>query len=492
MSDQSPPLSAAAISAAGGALDSSVRSRVRNWARAFQIRGVQPFAPAMASPPTITKSAGNTSSVNASYVNNAVQYNGQSGVFTWLGGQFVATTVAGGIPTYTDQKITLSDASKAASGVNRVKFLTDSPQIDCNLVEGQGLQFNVLVDGVLAYRSKPVAPSNSGNCRWWKIDFGTNTFTYACDMTLAPPTAGGSGHAQNDVITFPNGLVCRVTNVTGGVINNMTVQSPESFSTSTPGVLSQVSTTGTGTGATVNPLFLARRNTTRTLREIELIFTAGSQFLGVVLATGATILPALVNNAMPKVVFVGDSITEGTYLAYTGGHLASNIAQRLGWWEQHQISAQGGTGWNIANGTSQAWSATSRKADFIAQAADIYVFMGSQNDTAGAALQSSVTATLSAIQTALPNALCVGIGNIMGDSTTLCASIAAGWADASLDQTRLRFINNHSPNKWFPSATYTGDYGTVSDFNHPSNAGIEVFSGLAAYNIANAVQAMVL
>ena len=258
MSDQSPPLSAAAISAAGGALDSSVRSRVRNWARAFQIRGVQPFAPAMASPPTITKSAGNTSSVNASYVNNAVQYNGQSGVFTWLGGQFVATTVAGGIPTYTDQKITLSDASKAASGVNRVKFLTDSPQIDCNLVEGQGLQFNVLVDGVLAYRSKPVAPSNSGNCRWWKIDFGTNTFTYACDMTLAPPTAGGSGHAQNDVITFPNGLVCRVTNVTGGVINNMTVQSPESFSTSTPGVLSQVSTTGTGTGATVNPLFLAR------------------------------------------------------------------------------------------------------------------------------------------------------------------------------------------------------------------------------------------
>ena len=474
---------------------SKYNQRIRRWARDFA--GPRDRFGVMSSPPTLTKGSTQTSSVNSSYVNNSVQVNGQDVRLSWLGGPYIDVTSVS-IPTKSLQNVTQLNASKASSGLTRVRFMTDSPAVDFCFVEGNGLDVNLIVDGQMAARAKPFGFANTGNIRWVKGDFGTNVVTYALDNAPGP-TAGGSGYAMNDLITLNGGgggaggtaARLRVAGVSSGAVTAVTVDLAGAYDAQPTGSFSQASTTGSGTGATFSTAILSRRHSTRKMRTWELLVRGNtSALLGLVLTAGCTILPAPAPTSMPIVMFIGDSITAGTYTAYAGAEMASTIAQRLGFWDRHMTRAQGGTGWNLDNGQSARWSASVTLADIVAAAPDVLVYIGSQNDTAGASLETAISAALNSLQASLPDALFVGIGNIMGDSTALAASIATGWAGAT-DQTRVRFLNNQAPNEWIPGATIS-EWATVGDGNHPQADSIDWFATMAATQIGAALVDMAL
>lgn len=497
------PMAGFDIAAAGGALTTDVRSRVRNWARASQIKGLEPRLPVMATPPTITKSTGNVSSVNGAYINNNVQYNGQNAAPTWLGGLFDPVTDLG-IATRKAVQVTRADASKSGTGPVRVRFQTDAQQIDCSFVEVMGGQFNVIVDGHYAGRTSPFGWADSGQVRWAKIDFGADAITYGLNGTIYQAITGGSGHAVNDIITLDGGAgaaagtpaTVRVAAVSGGAVLRVTADGQRGAYTTLPtSPLSQVSSSGSGTGLTIGVSPMSKNYTTRRLRNIEIVFDGPARFLGLVLSAGATLKPYGAPASQPRIVFVGDSHTSGTYMEYGGAHMASSIAQHLGLYDRHVISANGGTGWNQNNTgatpNTLRWSSSERIADVVALAPDICVFTGSQNDAQGALLEAAITATLIALQSALPDTLFVGIGNVLGDSTALANSIQEGWSGTGIDVSRTRFINNHNPIKWIPTAGLSA-WQAAGDTNHMHQQAYDWWAQMAAEAIREAVLDMAL
>lgn len=475
----------------------SRKMRLKLWAQSYLLRGVQPRLSVMTTPPIMTKGGVQASSVNSNYVNNSVQINGQDSRLLWRGGPYVNTTKFS-IPTKKLENVTLSTGAKVSSGLTRISFVTDAEAVDFNFVESNGLDFNVLIDGQIAQRSKPFGFANSGNNRWVKVDFGANALTYALDNAPGV-SAGGSGYAVNDIITLNGGgngvggtpAQIRVAQVSGGAVTIVSVEAAGSYSAQPTGTFGQASTTGSGTGATFTTSILAKRNTTRKMRQWEMIVRGNyDSFCGLVLPLGRTILNRPASPFLPRILFLGDSISAGTYPAYAGCGLSDTISQQLGLWPNMGLQAQGGTGWNVDNGTALRWSAAARIADIIAFEPDIVVPLGSQNGAAGTPLETSITGTLNAMLAGLPDSLFAGIGNIMGDSAAVAASIANGWAGAS-DQSRVRFINNHSPNKWIPS-TYIGDWQATGDANHPHADGVDWFAAMASEAIGAALLDMAL
>lgn len=478
---------------------SRYNNRARNWARNYMIRGMQDRFGVMASPPTFTKGTTDTSSVNPGIGANTVQFNGQDDRLSWLGGPYLTATTLG-VPTRYLENQTISTGAKIGTGMARIRFMTDAEAVDFAFQEGVALDINVIVDGQMAQRSRPLGFANSGLMRWVKFDLGTNAVTYALDQ--APSiTSGGAGHAVDDVITLDGGgggatgtaAKVRVAAVSGGVITAISPELAGAYSAQLTGTVSQASTTGVGVGATFSATRQAPRNSTRRLRTIELLIRNSSKrFLGIALPEGRTLLPAPALTNAPSLLFIGDSITDDTYPAYAGYSVASTISQRLGLHDRHSQQTKGGTGWNkdnIAGNQGLAWASAERIADVVAEAPDIAVYIGSQNDTAGTALETAMGAALTTLQAALPDTLFVGIGNIMGDVTALSTSIAAGWALAP-DQTRVRYLNNQSP-KWIPSA-FISQWAEVGDANHPHADGVDWFSTLAATQIGTAICEMAL
>lgn len=97
------------------------------------------------------------------------------------------------------------------------------------------------------------------------------TLVHGWKATLS---SGGSGHAVNDVITLANatdssgnaltGVKVKVTTISGGAITAFAISDPGTLAdnwSGNPGALNQLSTSGTGTGATVS-LTLARGRVT--------------------------------------------------------------------------------------------------------------------------------------------------------------------------------------------------------------------------------------
>lgn len=475
------------------------RARLNNYAKSFLMRGIGQVFDVMETSPTITKSTTTTSSVNTSYVNNNVQIAGQDSRLRWLGGPYADITKLG-ILTRSKSVITKSNAAKTTSGLTRVQFVTDAEAVDFCFVESSGLDFNLLVDGKIAARRRPFAFANSGQIRWVKADFGNNTVTYAMDHSPAV-TNGGTGYVVNDIITLDGGpsasggtpTKLRVSQVTGGVITNVAIEDPGSYTALSVGAFSQASTTGSGTGVVVTTSIFAKRNTTRRMRKWEMIVRGNlDSFLGLVLPLGCTILNSAPSNQTPSILFVGDSISAGTYASFAGCGISDTVSQMLGLWDNMSLQAQGGTGWNTDNNPALAlrWSSSQRIADIVAANPDIVVFIGSQNDASGTALSTAITSTLNTLQSSLPDTLFVGIGNIMGDSTTLAASIAAGWSAVS-DTSRAVFVDNHSPNKWIPTA-YISNWQSQGDGAHPHADAVNWFAFLAAHSIADAILTMAL
>jgi hypothetical protein len=468
--------------------------RVQYWARTFP--GAQPRFDVMAAPPTITF-GGNTSSVNASKVNGATDFNAQNAVFDHQGSVFLNETAAGGYPIRTPNHITTSAGAKSGgSAPIRARFMTDAASVDFAFYDSQYSQFNLLVDGQFIARDRTAVFRNSGNYRYVKADFGTNATTYGKASTSTSITSAGTGYAVGDVVTFDGGsgaaagtpLTMVVAQLSGSAVAGLDVVNKGAYTSQPTGTMSQASTTGAGTGLQITAAFFHPEHSVNRMRRIELVYSQPAKFLGIVVpSNNGIVLPCAVPAAAPKVAFIGDSITIGTYLQYGASHIGSSIAQRLGWWDRHIVSGIGGTGWNA--GTTP-WSHANRIQDFIDYDADVYVFIGSQNDTAGTALEGKIRDTLNALMAARPDAYVVGIGNILGGSTSLAASIETGFAAAS-HQSRLRFINNQSPNPWI-NAAHSTSWTVTGDANHLSQAGMDRFADIAAEHIAQAVLGMAL
>lgn len=470
-------------------------STIKNWIRSIK-RPTARFA-TMSAPPVITF-GGNSSSVNGSFVNGATSFDVQNAAMQSLGATFTDGVNVGSRPDRKPTHITSTAGAKTGSSAPiRVRFMTDQPEIDFCFLDQQFSQFNLVIDGEMAYRSKAVTFTNTGNYRYIKASFGADVVTYEKAQVSLGSIVGGTGHATGDVITLnggsggAGGTPCSVTvtSVSGGVVTSADVKFAGSYTSVPTGTFTQTATTGSGTGFTCAASFFNPVHSTKKMRTWELIYQSPCVFMGIVLPSTGTILPYLANTKIPKLAVIGDSITIGTYLAYGGAHIGCSIAQKLGLWDNLIISGAGGTGWNQANGTAAAWSHANRIADFISYDSDIYLFVGSQNDTAGAALQTAIQTVLNAILAANPRALIVGIGNILGDSTALCTSIEGGFALAS-DQTRVRFINNHSPQKWILSTDATA-WVVSGDTLHLNQSGQDRFAEIAAERVYQAIASMI-
>lgn len=445
-------------------LTTALEDKVKAWAR--RSVGVTNRFATMSSPPTITMGNTNQSTVNPSAgTNGQVSIAVTNAIITATGASaFTSQLLGGTFPYLRAESITSTTGTKSFSGPLRFRFCTDAPAIDLLFLDGQGTSFSLVIDGQWVARRKLGAFTNTGNFRYHKIDFGADVVTYSRADTGFVVTSAGSGYAVGDYVTLgvsstggetaSTAVVVRVAQVSGGGVQLVQVHNPGVATALPSGTYSQASTTGSGTGLQLTAQFFTIEHSTRRMRQIELVVEGPATFYGVVVDANSSILPYYANPLVPRTFVVGDSITAGTYTAYAGGGWISSAAQKLDLWDSLIVSAQGGTGWNVANGTAPAWSHANRVADMIAANADIYIFAGGQNDTANASLQSAVTTVLTNLQAARPNAYIVGIGNIMGASTSHASLISAGFA-AAPNQDRVRFINNQSPVSWFPTTPTT-------------------------------------
>lgn len=461
--------------------------RARRWAWTFGMNGVKPRFPAMTNPPAIVRGT-SVSSVNSSYVNGNTLIKGDSGILQYEGSIFVTGTATGGYPIKTPTHITSAAGVKGGSSAPlRVRFMTDAPSFDMCFLERSFSQLNLIVDGEYAYRSKAVTMGNTGNYRYFKVDFGPDVVTYGKVQASFSITAAGTGYAVGDLITLDGGstnsaglpCVVMVTQVgANGIVQQVDVSTAGAYTTQPTGTFGQVSTTGTGSGIGLGATFFSKEHTTRKMRKFEIIYSTPADFIGLVGTNIDTFLPyPEVGSTQPRLVVIGDSIQIGTYLGYGGSHIGCSLAQSLGLWDKMAVNGIGGTGW-ITGGTA-AWSSPSRVADFIAHQADIYVVIGSQNDGgASPELQAAVTSTLNKILDGVPNCRIVGIGNVLGANAALAASIAAGYAGVKR-KSRVAFVNNQSPNAWL-SGLATPNWVVTNDANHLNQEGQDYFAKISA------------
>lgn len=438
----------------------------------------------MTSPPAITKGTTAVSSVNSSYTTGVTLYQPDvAGTYiTPLGSEFTSYTPSSGITTVKPAHVTSSDGvTLVNAGVTRYRWRSDAPEIDLCFLENSATEISIAIDGELTSRSRPFAFANSGNYRYMKVSFGSDVVTYSKSYTTGI-TTGGTGYAVNDLITVDGGsggasgtgAVLRVAQVSSGAVVSVWPESGGSYTSLPTGTLSQVSTTGSGSGATFSASFFEQIHSTRKMRTWELFVWGPSTFIGVVPTSNSLVIPDAPMADAPKLVVIGDSIQAGTYLDYGAGHIATSIAQRLGLDAKYLISAQGGTGWN----TSNQWSSSWRIADLIRYDADIYLFIGSQNDTSGTALTTAVTTTLNQLLAANSRCLIVGFSNVVGASTAIDSSISSGFAAAS-DQNRVRYISTQQTPQWLPSS-YASIWTLNSDNNHLTQVGQDRHANLIA------------
>ncbi|MFG1262371.1 SGNH/GDSL hydrolase family protein [Xanthobacter aminoxidans] len=471
--------------------------RLDTWARQFNGLG-RPFQ-VMSSPPTLTYDRVNLgSNINTSLNNGNYEYYASNPSITYAG--LTALVKTGSDPlAYNEPKdITLSTNAKTPQTLWRMRFSTYAPKVDF-VMHDVGGGYTLLVDGELTTKL-PIYGGQAGQARHLYCDWGADTVTYRLTSNFTI-SSGGTGHAVGDILTLDGGGATVnsapkvvVTAVSAGVVTAVKLTDPGSLASApsvSPGAISQTATTGSGTGFTCVSGQQHNAHSTIKLRKYELLINS-CRLRGVILNPNAAaalyaLLPYRLPAGQPKVVFVGDSICAGTYALYWGNTPASIAAKMLGLWDRHVVLAQGGTGWNTDNGTALRWSDARRIADVVAFAPDLVVYVGSQNDVAGAPLTAAVTVTLNTLLAALPNVRIVGAGNIALGVQATADAIAAGFA-AARDQSRVRFINNQNP-KWMPSETA---WTIQNDTAHLNEEGCEMWGAQLAEGIAWAVCDMCL
>lgn len=479
-------------------------SRLQFWARSY--KGLEERPAVMTAPPTLSASLASTVNSRSGY-QATHQWDHPS--LQVLGTTLTALATD---PTKrsTPGHITFADGVKQVSNAPiSVYFATDAPEFELVIRGVGGTAVGGMINGKYISRNRQDYPAiiNDGQPKYVKYSFGTDTLGY--QITNATILAGGSGWTVGDVFSISGGTGTAatgvVTQVSAGAVVGASIQNPGDYSVLPTTTLA---TTGAGTGltfhgrdaatATNRPIIGATR-TARRMRRVRTIFHApGQQFAGINIGAQDTLVPCPVSRRLPKICFIGDSITIGTYLLYAGAHMALAIAQMLGLDANFSVSAIGGTGWNKNNTAvspnGPAWSDALRVADFISEAADIYIWMGSQNDTGNPALQAAVTATLNQVMAARPQSVHVVAGGIVASSTQW-PYIRDG-ALAASDQRRLRTIDNStllSGTGSIGSETSTGNYSFYlsSDNSHIAQIGLDFYAEALAGQIGDALLSMI-
>lgn len=338
---------------------------------------------------------------------------------------------------------------------------------------------------------------NSGTAQYVKFSLGSNTDYMT--MPIVTKSAGGSGYAVGDTITLAGGTtakpaVVKVVQVNAGAVSIVDVLDAGEYTALPTSPASQASTSGAGTGATFTWNTGGKRSGKRTRTWFFCFHGASLRFNGVNVASGAYIRPA--TGTLPiKLVCIGDSQTNGTFLERPAGHWGLSVAQRLGLiCAMPAVNAIGGTGYLKASGSNGAWSHPSRIADFIAEAGDIYFWAGSQNDdSTTSALSDAVVSTISAVADALPFSCHIVLPSVLnnGNQATQTALYQAAWATlkskygkrfASIDAVMLGWFGG-SGKVNAKTADGLNDFYLASDGAHYSQDGIDRYADLVAMSV---------
>lgn len=376
--------------------------------------------------------------------------------------------------------------------------MTDAPAVELATAYSQFVDLNLLVNGEVGYVDTPAVLPTSAGTRYVKFDFGNDTQGFELVQALTP-SAGGTGYVIGDEITLAGGVgtkaVVTVTGVGGGgAVSNCYVKTRGAYSTRPTGTITQDSTTGAGTGFQITSVQWGSTHTSRKMRKLEMYIKGGVRFRGINVDTNSIVLPWDIPKHLPRLVVCGDSQSAGTYLKSAFGNMATRIAHRLGLGDSYAISAQGGTGWNTNNGNNLKWSDPRRIADLIALNGDIYLFVGSQNDTQNAALQAAIEASLETILTAKPDALIVGIGNVLSSGSAFTKAAFDAVASRS---DRVAYIDNVTV-PWItgtgsitaPAGAGNRDYYMSSDGQHLDGPGIDFFADIGAEQVFQTIAQM--
>lgn len=487
------------LSSAGGAsiASSKLNDRVIAWAKNF--RGLLPPRTLMSNPPTSVFKAKSSPSAITADTGGSCSHPWE----TWIANNTVTMTHtpvsddgAGlGLPL----AITTSSSTKTAAFPYGMRFITDATDFELVMGYSQNGSVLVFIDDEVAFVNQPFVFPVSSGATYSRITFASNVQTI--ELVSASAAAGGSGYAFGDIVTLAGGTgtaaTCVVSQVSSGAVSGLRVVTGGSYSVAPSTPIAQASTTGSGTGLTVTPIWAAQQ-TTKKLRKIEIQIDIGTLKLqGLNFPAGALVRASPTPEHIPKILFVGDSQTAGTYhtLYANGSRWCDQVAYALGMGQNFMINAQGGTGWNIDNGSALRWSDSRRLADIAALSPDIVVITGSQNGLQNATTQGVITQSLNTLTALLPKTAFVGIGPVIGSIPEYTRD---GWLGAD-NQSRIRYIDNVSEG-WLagtgnvanPVGDGPRDFYLSSDNAHLSGAGHSYFANLAAPRIVAALLDMAI
>jgi lysophospholipase L1-like esterase len=462
----------------------------------------KPFT-AMASPPTITESAGGANStVNANTAGN-VSIAKNDNRLTYVGTTPVAA--GAGFPDnlyYKGAHITKGSGPDANS--YSVRFRTDAPAFEF-MMKGNMQRYLVFVDGYPVKVGPAPRTKTPASTLLVKVDFGANVLTYGgIDVTAI--SAGGTGYAIDDEITLAGGTfttaaTVKVRSVNAGAVTGISYVETGVYSVIAT-TLTQASTTGGGSGFQVQPRWQAF-NSTRRLRNIEIALSDNAYFGGLNVGTQDTVLAWPVASS-PRIVFFGDSYGSGTMQSRPKGAWCYSAARGLGLDDAWDF-AIGSTGY-VATNSGAHPNMLQHITDTAALSPDIIVVGMGINDAglglATGALQTQVTATYSALFAQHPNALVICLGPWIGAGSTRAtllaveAEIQAGFlAAAGYDASRHAFIPTISSSWLYPggatakAGTTTGvgntEFWLSSDGVHPHQEGQDYLGSLTAAAVVN-------
>lgn len=281
--------------------------------------------------------------------------------------------------------------------------------------------------------------------------WGTTYPRYLFNKTLNVTLADGSRDGVQGKVAFE-------TNATSFDLKIYSVGTVSSFTLLVDG--NQVNATMVSTSADGSLRYvsvdLAAAGLAPGYHSIVFDFYGGANFGGLVLPTGSTVRP--LTDSGPRMVFLGDSFTEGNGAANRSEDYASIAAQSLGVTDVWQ-SALGGTGWKTPLNNRPALVDRIQQ-DGVNANGDIYVIAMGVNDSISG-LYDSVVRTLTQLTQGRPDAkiFVIGAWNTSGPAINPRANINAEIAAAVALFPNVRFLD--------PSAVTF----TKSDATHPDASG---------------------
>lgn len=439
------------------------------WAADLKRLGTPPGV--MTSPPSITVGAHNAVSAITGAANATVSIGPTDSKLTWPG---VAPNI------YSTGYYSGDRAGKRV----RFRFTGRRFEIRFSSVFGDGP--SVLVNGDYVSASLfPAGMRYNGN-HLLLYDFGANTLTnYAVNAGIA---AGGSGYAIGDEVTLAGGTnttpaVIKVLNVSSGAIVAAAIKTVGSYSAVPSNAVAQASTTGTGTGATFNMVW-SKNNTTRAVRDIEIILPRNSGFGGINIDTNDDVTPWPELAFAPKLVIAGDSYVQGNFSDHIGGAFPRRLAYRLGLQDRLVQYGTSGRGYTVAGNLF-----SSDEAGIIAEAPDIVgIFLGLNDVAGGPAVTAAATTSIQNLMAALPKALFVVTSPWFETGNTNTLAIQAA-VTAQTDQSRIRFLDLTATGLYDRSTTAVGTI--CSDNLHPTQQGHDQIADHLAPLFAQSIASLV-